>query len=350
MSPRAPWCGPSTTSATGRGAPRWWPHATIATEAGAGEAPFTGAGMSAHPSPAERRRWMTAAWAAPVAAAVLAMSLPVAADNHAVKRLVAAMAPYLRVPGHDEADLRRACGDDVLCAARRIVAAGAAAGPAAIRLVRTSPPDTDVIRWARTRPSVTDVSRLGDGRGAIALAGFGRTVETEFRAALDSLSGEDGTGDGRRDLVIDLRSNGGGDFERMLRIAGLLLGPVPAALTLHRGEVRTVRDLPSVALVPVRGSRLSVLVGPATASSAEVLAALLKRYGAARVLGARTAGKDWLNRVVPVMQGWRLLIPAERIEVPGTVLAGGLVPDGPIPPRLRSALMARVAQKKGTIP
>ena len=26
---------------------------------------------------------------------------------------------------------------------------------------------------------------------------------------------------------------------------------------------------------------------------------------------------------------WRLLIPAERIEVPGEVLAGGLIPDYP---------------------
>ena len=47
----------------------------------------------------------------------------------------------------------------------------------------------------------------------------------------------------------------------------------------------------------------------------------------ARLVGARTLGKDWLSRLVPVDHDWRLSIRAERIEVPGKPLAQGLEPD-----------------------
>ena len=69
-----------------------------------------------------------------------------------------------------------------------------------------------------------------------------------------------------------------------------------------------------------------MLVGPGTASSAEVLAALLQRYAGACLAGARTAGKDHLTRVIAVDHDWRLLVAAERIEVPGVDLTGGLRP------------------------
>ncbi len=85
---------------------------------------------------------------------------------------------------------------------------------------------------------------------------------------------------------------------------------------------------------------LVVLVGPETASSAEVLAALLQRYAGARLAGSRTAGKDHLTRVIAVDHDWRLLVPAERIEVPGIELTGGLRPaeklPGDAPPEPRS--------------
>jgi C-terminal processing protease CtpA/Prc len=73
-------------------------------------------------------------------------------------------------------------------------------------------------------------------------------------------------------------------------------------------------------------------------SSGEVLAALLRRHAKASVLGERTWGKDYVLRVEPIDHDWRALIPAGRIEVPGEVLAGGLVPDGPITEDLSASL------------
>lgn len=242
----------------------------------------------------------------------------------ALTRFLDRLGPY--APQVDEADLARACGADLHCAATRI----AETFGGAARIEKTAHPSTDVIRWAETRPSLKSVTALPDGRRVIALTRFGRKAEHELTSAL-------GPGG---DLVLDLRENSGGDFGRMLRIAGLLIGPRAGALVLTHGGRREARDLPDVK-AGARPSRISVLVGAETASSAEVLAALLRRHAGAEVLGTRTAGKDYLLRVFPVDQDLRLLVPAERIEVPGETLAGGVIPGRALPPALLATLAAR---------
>jgi C-terminal processing protease CtpA/Prc len=118
----------------------------------------------------------------------------------------------------------------------------------------------------------------------------------------------------------------------MLRVAGRFTGPVPEALRLVRDD--GVRRLAIPDACAVWRGRLTVLVSGRTLSSGEVLAALLRRHAGAAVLGERTWGKNHVLRVEPLHQEWRALVPDGRIEVPGERLAGGLVPDGPIPGEL----------------
>ena len=58
--------------------------------------------------------------------------------------------------GLSESEIRRDCGHDALCAARRIAAASG--GRASLQ--RVTQPDSDSIRWARSQASVTAVRRL----------------------------------------------------------------------------------------------------------------------------------------------------------------------------------------------
>lgn len=241
-----------------------------------------------------------------------------------VARIVRAATTYGSVHGMPGelpslAAVKRSCGADALCAARRIVAAGGGR----VRLERVDHPATDTIRWVETAPSVTALREGGDGRRWIALERFGRKAERQVAAAL---AGAKAAG---APLGLDLRGNAGGDFGRMLRIAALFTGEIKDALFLIDKQEKIPIDLTTDRrAVPPRD--LLVLVGPETASSAEVLAALLSRHAGARLAGARTAGKDYLTRVIAVDHDWRLLLPAERIEVPGVALAGGLrPPEGP---------------------
>ncbi len=236
-------------------------------------------------------------------------------------RIVRAAAVYgttAELPGL--AAVNATCGADGLCAARQIVAASGGR----VRLEAVAHPETDTIRWAETAASVAAVYQGRHGRRWIVLDGFGRTAERELVEAV-SRAIVDGA-----PLGLDLRGNSGGDFGRMLRTAALFTGNVRNAIYLidkdGKQSVPLITDKDFEKLGDLR-----VLVGPRTASSAEVLAALLERYAGARLAGGRTAGKDYLTRVIAVDHDWRLLVPAERIEVPGVELSGGLRPAEDLP-------------------
>jgi hypothetical protein len=199
--------------------------------------------------------------------------------------------------------------------------------PAGTILQRVRHPTSDQIRWAITESSVTRTADLGAGRRLIRLDGFGRKVDYELSAALR----------GAQALVLDLRHNHGGVLRRMLRIAARFTGPVPDAVRLVKTDQVRVLAIPQPTGAIWRG-RITILVSADTISSGEVLAALLRRHAGATVLGTRTWGKDYVLRVVAIDPDWRALIPDGQIEVPGEMLAGGLVPDGPIP----AAFAARV--------
>ena len=188
-------------------------------------------------------------------------------------------------------------------------------------MVQVNHPDTDTIRRAYTAPSVSAVERQSDGALVLVLDRFGRTADREVADAIVAVGPAMPTR-----VVLDLRGNGGGDFDRMRRVASLFTGPREGAIRLlgrsGAADVALPRPLRAIGKFEI-----DALIGPGTASSAEVLAALLRRHAGARLIGAPTLGKDWLTRLVPVDHDWRLAIPAERIEVPGETLAQGLVPD-----------------------
>ncbi len=216
--------------------------------------------------------------------------------------------------------MRAKCGDDLLCAARVVASLDRRA-----RLQKISHPDTDTIRWVKTGPSVMAARRLDDGGVFIALERFGRKARQEMVKALDDLSATH-----KNDkIVLDLRKNSGGNFNNMLRVAGLFTGTVDNALFLNGGGKKTPIGI-AAAKTPRITRPLVVLVGPETASSGEILAVVLRKYAGARLVGKRTYGKDYLLRIIPVNNEWRLMLPAERVIVPGETITGGVTPDQPI--------------------
>ncbi len=251
--------------------------------------------------------------------ALVALTHAAAADSpDPVARLFDAAAAYASMPsGLSMAAVQDLCEGDALCAAQELVAASRGRA----RLQQVAHPDSDTIRWVDSAPSVAGFGRMPDGRAWLALDHFGRKGVDELRGALGELR----TDDGALDLVLDLRDNGGGDFGRMLKVAVMFTGEVNDGLYLIGTEGRR-----SVGIVgtdtPERLDSLTVVVGPRTASSGEVLAGLLHRYAGAELVGEPTAGKDYIVRVIPVDHDWRLLVPAETIEVPGVDLRGGLRP------------------------
>lgn len=123
---------------------------------------------------------------------------------------------------------------------------------------------------------------------------FRAPVARQFRAALEEHGGASG-------LVLDLRSNPGGDAdEGMKTVAPLLDAPTLIARIATRtgrppsalfGLVRMPMEL--VAGRPGRqlfAGPIVILVDEGTASTSEIVAASLQERGRARIVGARTCG------------------------------------------------------------
>ncbi len=135
---------------------------------------------------------------------------------------------------------------------------------------------------------------------------------------------------GARGIVLDLRSNPGGQLSQAVEVAQVLVprGPVVHIQDLSSGSRVTIETLPHPP-----GPPLAVLVDGGTASAAEIVAAAVKENGAGVVVGRRTFGKGSVQSIVPLPVGGALRLTTARYLTPrGNALDGrGLDPDIEVP-------------------
>jgi carboxyl-terminal processing protease len=180
--------------------------------------------------------------------------------------------------------------------------------------------------------AVSDAGLLTDSVGYVRLATMSAGSADELSSAVQRLVQQ-----GAQALVLDLRGNGGGLFEEGVKSAALFLrrGAVVASLAgrtgarvqPHRARLSRWPDLP-----------LTVLVDGGTASAAEVVAAALRDYDRALLVGSPTFGKGVVQRVVTLSSEMSLRLTTARWLTPkgvslqrrsgaGDSAHGGLLPD-----------------------
>ena len=147
--------------------------------------------------------------------------------------------------------------------------------------------------------------------GYIELRTFTTDASKELKAAIDSLRGE-----GMRRLILDLRNNPGGLLTESVAVADLFL-PKHAVITESRGRIGTTkevfraRDNHMYEDLPV-----AVLVGPQTASAAEIVAGALQDHDRAIIIGERTYGKGSIQTLYPLSGGYWIKITTARWHTP----------------------------------
>ncbi len=159
-------------------------------------------------------------------------------------------------------------------------------------------------------------------------------------ASLDWLGGNlpDGAA---RGLILDLRRNSGGDLQVARRIAGQLLErDAPIARMIRHG-----REHDETATSGKRrfDGPLVVLIGPASASAAEVTAAALRDHRRALLVGGETAGAVLLSQVYPLPDGGKVTVAIADVLTPGgRRLEGvGVRPDLPVAQTLAAVRAGR---------
>ncbi len=241
-----------------------------------------------------------------------------------IKRILASAQHYSAQPMPSLQNIITNCKADGLCAAKRIVDS---AGNKA-RLEKVKHPTSDSIRRVRNMPSIERWTIPRPNHLSIVLKRFGRKARAEIKHTLYQAKQRNKTLGGTKieTLEIDLQGNGGGRLNNMLRVAALFIGRQDNAIILKSKNKQLYLNVPA-SPTPLITQKLTVKVGSSTASSAEIFTGLMRVYGKATIKGQKTYGKNYLLRIIPVNHTWQLLIPAETIIIPGTSIAGGLIPD-----------------------
>lgn len=102
-------------------------------------------------------------------------------------------------------------------------------------------------------------------------------------------------------LIFDMRDNVGGAIDLLPYILGPFIGPDQYAYQFyHQGDKQDFKTLTSWMPSLVRYKQVVVLINGGTQSSAEVMAAVLKKYNVGILVGTKTAGWGTVERVFPL--------------------------------------------------
>ncbi len=145
------------------------------------------------------------------------------------------------------------------------------------------PRDVSINRVAISEPAV--VSRLvGNNRVAyVRMNSFSAAAQEETLGAIGTMQAKATKG-----IVIDLRTNGGGDLNVFLSFLSKFLKDGPFGFEVGRKGDRIALG-PDGTFVGTKVPMV-VLVSDSTASAAELFSVAVQRYKVARVVGTRTAG------------------------------------------------------------
>ncbi len=186
--------------------------------------------------------------------------------------------------------------------------------------------DTVVVPTVVTQPVTDDSGATLQELAYVELQQFTEQTPSDLARVLREVKQS-----GARGLILDLRRNPGGSLEATIRVADLFLDSGTILTEVERGgRQRQVRAQPGGDATDLP---MVVLVGPGSASGAEVLAAALKENQRAVLIGEKTFGKGTVNQIHELSNGGALFVTVGRWLTPnGELIEGvGIEPDVPVP-------------------
>lgn len=169
----------------------------------------------------------------------------------------------------------------------------------------------DITRDAVSQPSIQEAYMIRPDTGYIAMTGgFNQTTSDEFKEAMAQLKAK-----GMKQLVLDLKNNGGGLVREAYRVANTFLGRGQLVFS-QKGRIEGVSepyyaDNPNPETMP-----LVVLVNRSSASASEILAGALQDHDRALIVGETSFGKGLVQNPFLLDYGSMLLLTIAKYETP----------------------------------
>ncbi|MEO7675036.1 MAG: S41 family peptidase [Pyrinomonadaceae bacterium] len=170
----------------------------------------------------------------------------------------------------------------------------------------------DIIRDAVSQPSISEAYMIRPGVGYIAMTGgFNQTTYGEFVVAMKDLKAK-----GMKQLVLDLKNNGGGLVGQAYRVANTFLSTGQTVFT-QKGRIEGSNEPSYRAENPYPETMpVVLLVNRNSASASEILAGALQDHDRALIVGETTFGKGLVQNPFQLEYGSMLLLTIAKYETP----------------------------------
>ena len=180
--------------------------------------------------------------------------------------------------------------------------------------------EVDVERRRVESPTV-EYEMLEDNMGYIQIVEFDDVTVDQFTEALAVLKGS-----GMESLILDLRSNPGGNLDAVVDICDRIL---PKGLIVYTEDKYGNRDEYFCDGKHQLEVPLAVLINGGSASASEILAGAIKDYGIGTLVGTTTYGKGIVQQVVSLRDGSAVKLTVSDYYTPkGNNIHGvGIEPD-----------------------
>ncbi|MFP9114002.1 S41 family peptidase [Flavobacterium sp. RHBU_3] len=158
--------------------------------------------------------------------------------------------------------------------------------------------------------SVDAAVMVKPGTGYIKVNRFAETTETEFHKAIGNLKKQ-----GAKELIVDLRDNGGGYMEMAVEMADEFLpdGRVIVKTKNKKGRVDVNRATEKGLF---ETGKLYVLINENSASASEIFAGAIQDNDRGTIVGRRSFGKGLVQREMPLGDGSAVRLTVARYYTP----------------------------------
>ncbi len=146
--------------------------------------------------------------------------------------------------------------------------------------------------------------------GYIQIERFSGNTHQQFLTALKALQAQ-----GLKDLILDLRNNGGGLLGEATKIANEFL-PKDACITYTKGLHRKKNEVKATGYGQFLDGKLILLINHNTASASEILAGALQDNDRALILGNRSFGKGLVQEPFKLIDGSIIRLTTSRYFTP----------------------------------
>ena len=183
-----------------------------------------------------------------------------------------------------------------------------------VTIQRPNTPEPMVKELVRENIKINDVpyyKMLDDQIGYIKLSSFTATASSEFIAAFNDLKEK-----GMKELVFDLRGNGGGLLIEAVDIVNIFI-PRGKKVVETRGKLKkwdavyNTRKEPIDVNIPV-----AILVDGGSASASEIVSGTLQDYDRTVIIGRQTFGKGLVQQTRPLSYNAQLKVTVAKYYIP----------------------------------